>query len=748
MSGLPREIIKWLQSLNLSHSIKNYKRAFSNGFLIAEILYKYYPSELTLQLHSYDTGTGPAARRNNWEMLGRAFKKIGLSSATKGLINDTSAAKADAVSSMLSEVYAHVSEKDDDALNSVMTVAPPATRSQDTLNGPQRNSGSLPGGSTKNGGIVPNMDVAHIFADGSTDFGGVADDHEYMGKIAIARMLFRVLNIQEATLTFNRTGFLPVVMRERLCLHLDKMESAHISHIEEIMLDKETDTVAILQNSPPHDILLMIDALILSVSAASVTSGIFLGAAILLRCYGSALHKAFPARGGAYQRLSAAREFPLLLHMLTAPSGRAKVPYLTAILHHYMGPNLRDEERVRIWLDIKAAMNRDFSIATPINISNTNNTTHAPNSSNNSTNKPLPLPASSPFIFVLTALVSQPSIQTFHGPQRQLTTLHLSECLTIINTHKRTHSPPIELAAAIIVLAFLVRDVHLRLGPAIVSDVMESVGRAVMGTSCPVALQKAFIAFTAAQAALLAEVDEGDRGSVDEMTRQKVVKAASGCLKWLMGDALRVALLEFSPLLSSYPPLSASIVRGLLSLSAQHRTSLLRTCPQPELLDWDMPFLLQTERPGLTESWWPFGVAMGVVALLLGSKEMTMTPSYLHILLATTTSPKHSKEANWPALAALIADPLITSLSDSSAVELACTLLDQFRILAPQSLQPKLPAIAATLIHVYFTGRSRCRNAVVSLLRSWVNTEADTELVIEARKVWGLMEHEFVGGQR
>lgn len=44
---------------------------FANGFLIAEIVSKYHPSDVSM--HAFDTGTGMKAKKGNWDVLGRVF---------------------------------------------------------------------------------------------------------------------------------------------------------------------------------------------------------------------------------------------------------------------------------------------------------------------------------------------------------------------------------------------------------------------------------------------------------------------------------------------------------------------------------------------------------------------------------------------------------------------------------------------------------------------------------------------------
>ncbi|XP_048827389.1 spermatogenesis-associated protein 4 isoform X2 [Brienomyrus brachyistius] len=101
-AAVPREVLKWLQSLDLSFSPINIRRDFSNGYLVAEVFSCYYPNDF--QNHSYDNGTSLPTKTSNWTQIEKSLQKLGIR-LPRDVIEGTIHCKPRAAEILIQEIY-------------------------------------------------------------------------------------------------------------------------------------------------------------------------------------------------------------------------------------------------------------------------------------------------------------------------------------------------------------------------------------------------------------------------------------------------------------------------------------------------------------------------------------------------------------------------------------------------------------------------------------------------------------------
>ena len=76
LSAVQKCLVRWMTSLTLTATIPHpelWRKEYSNGLRVAEILHKYYPSCVTL--HSFSSAVGRKAKEENWALIVRIIKK-------------------------------------------------------------------------------------------------------------------------------------------------------------------------------------------------------------------------------------------------------------------------------------------------------------------------------------------------------------------------------------------------------------------------------------------------------------------------------------------------------------------------------------------------------------------------------------------------------------------------------------------------------------------------------------------------
>ncbi|XP_043983256.1 spermatogenesis-associated protein 4 [Gambusia affinis] len=108
MTGVDREVIKWLQDLELSFQPKNLRRDLSNGYLVAEIFSRYFPHDISV--YSYHNGVSFSSKQKNWSRIQKFLKKKNLE-LSKETIYGSIHCEPGAAEALVQEIYTMLTDQ-------------------------------------------------------------------------------------------------------------------------------------------------------------------------------------------------------------------------------------------------------------------------------------------------------------------------------------------------------------------------------------------------------------------------------------------------------------------------------------------------------------------------------------------------------------------------------------------------------------------------------------------------------------
>ena len=142
-------------------------------------------------------------------------------------------------------------------------------------------------------------------------------------------------------------------------------------------------------------------------------------ATTVLSFIGSVFRSLKAFQGDSFGILIASKDFPSLMQQINA--GKLdKIPYITQIISSFMKMDCLDQDRVSALLYLKVnkfTHSKDYLLKL-------SGTSHFSKSATGSA-----------FVYFLSSL-SFLKFRKYHHPDSQYTTLHLSECMTVVNSYR------------------------------------------------------------------------------------------------------------------------------------------------------------------------------------------------------------------------------------------------------------------------------------------------------------------------
>ncbi|KAJ3373722.1 spermatogenesis-associated protein 4 [Kappamyces sp. JEL0680] len=714
-------------------SPKNYRRDFSNGFLIGEILSKYYP--LDIQMHSFDLGTGTNAKKNNWSILDRIFTKHKIP-ITRELSYQVSSSVPKATTIVLSLIHSHVHSKSyansQEAALSALT--PTISKSQIQ---PSTSKLSLQGQDERPAGRPEDTDtIAQLLNPISINpvplnspkasVVNVGDEREdttvnAAGKLACIKILFSIFISPPPNISFVRSMYQPHIARDMLLMAMEKNPMIFKGgNLSSLLAEKSPELLGHIAQHNMSDFAAVFDTF-LPLTVQLPSSSVLFQACIKTLCHFGKLCQQRLLGSECFRKLSTAREFVNFIRLVSLKS-MDKIPFVASVVHAFLGSGATDAECVKTFLELKNAIMESHAVGSQL---------------------PMPSsPTGAEYLFFLAAF-NDLECHAIHASNKQLTVFHLSECLTVINSYKTSQQrrlllvskdeekntscsiistadlPSLEVSAILHILASILKckvSLQLRVLSDVVCSALRIFFKIVVHSNCPSSIRKAYVL-------VLLELFE-----TREASQLGIQNDIFGSLVIMMrkfkGETLRDVLYIIAPVLGTLNILCTPFVTALLGLPSMDRARILEKSYQP-LVSWDLPFLFDPETPCMRDSWYAFGMIMGVVKLT-ESQRSPLTIATISILHAAIDSDPSLSAECLDTIFNKLCEHLMVSFGVEEASQGAWDLLSLFMIrCTPQTItkvfdwadRQKFSHFVSVLIYVHTLENTKCRRRLMGRLR-------------------------------